>query len=102
MVRKTKGADWHDALASLSESARKVALDRFRLLQPHLEQQRLLNLVARDAGIAYRTAQRRMSALRATDWAIFVRNLCIGTGRILQPGSRHFSQFQSQTGRTSR
>jgi hypothetical protein len=44
------------ALASLSESARKVALDRFRLLQPHLEQQRLLKLVARDAGIAYRTA----------------------------------------------
>jgi hypothetical protein len=30
------------ALASLSESARKIALDRFRLLQSHLEEQRLL------------------------------------------------------------
>jgi putative transposase len=47
-----------NALASLSESARKIALDRFRLLQPHLEEQRLLKAVARDAGIGYRTAQR--------------------------------------------
>jgi putative transposase len=47
-----------NALASLSESARKIALDRFRLLQPHLEEQRLLRAVARDAGIGYRTAQR--------------------------------------------
>jgi putative transposase len=50
-----------NALASLSESARKIALDRFRLLQPHLEEQRLLKAVARDAGIGYRTAQRRMT-----------------------------------------
>jgi putative transposase len=48
------------ALASLSESARKIALDRFRLLQPHLEAKRLLKAVARDAGIGYRTAQRWM------------------------------------------
>jgi creatinine amidohydrolase/Fe(II)-dependent formamide hydrolase-like protein len=47
-----------NAVASLSESARKIALDRFRLLQPHLEEQRLLKAVARDAGIEYRTAQR--------------------------------------------
>jgi putative transposase len=46
------------ALASLSESARKVALDRFRLLQPHLEEKRPLRMVARDARIGYRTAQR--------------------------------------------
>jgi putative transposase len=47
-----------NALASLSESARKIALDRFRLLQPHLEEERPLKAVARDAGIGYRTAQR--------------------------------------------
>jgi putative transposase len=47
-----------NALASLSESERKTALDRFRLLQPHLEEQRLLKAVAREAGIGYRTAQR--------------------------------------------
>jgi putative transposase len=46
------------ALASLFESARKIALDRFRLLQPHLEEQRLLKAVTQDAGIAYRSAQR--------------------------------------------
>jgi hypothetical protein len=46
------------ALASLSESARKIALDRFRLLQPHLEEKRPLRMVARDSGIGYRTAQR--------------------------------------------
>jgi putative transposase len=46
------------ALVSLSESARKIALDRFRLLQPHFEDKRLLKAVAREAGIGYRTAQR--------------------------------------------
>jgi hypothetical protein len=46
------------ALASLSESARKIALDRFGLLQPHFEDKRLLKVVAQDAGIGYRIAQR--------------------------------------------
>jgi putative transposase len=45
-------------LASLSESARTIALERFRILQPHLEQKRFLTQVARDAGVPYRTAQR--------------------------------------------
>jgi putative transposase len=45
-------------LASLSEAARTIALDRFRILQPHLEQERFLTQVARDARIPYRTAQR--------------------------------------------
>jgi hypothetical protein len=41
-------------LASLSESARTIALERFRILQPHLEQERFLTKVARDAGIPYK------------------------------------------------
>jgi len=45
-------------LASLSESARTVALNRFRILQTHLEQERFLTPVARDAGIPYRTPYR--------------------------------------------
>jgi putative transposase len=45
-------------LASLSESARRVALDRFRLLRPHFEDKRRLKAVAQEAGIGYRTAQR--------------------------------------------
>jgi putative transposase len=52
------------ALASLSESARKIGLDRFRLLQPHLEEKRLLKAVALDAGIGYWTAQRWMMRYR--------------------------------------
>jgi putative transposase len=47
-----------DALAGLSEDDRKSALDRFRLLQPHLVQRRPLRQVAAEAGIAFRTAQR--------------------------------------------
>ena len=58
MMRGTKKAEQMNAVASLSESARKIALDRFRLLQPHPEEQRPLKAVARDAGIGYRTAQR--------------------------------------------
>jgi len=47
-----------DELASLSEEQRQQALERFRLLQPHLEQGRPLIQVAREAGIPFRTAQR--------------------------------------------
>jgi putative transposase len=47
-----------DQLAGLTEEARTLALDRFRLLQPHLEESRPLKLVAAVAGIPFRTAQR--------------------------------------------
>lgn len=40
-----------DELAGLTEEARKLALDRFRLLQPPLEQNQPLQTVARAAGI---------------------------------------------------
>jgi len=45
-------------LSGLPESVRKLALDRFRLLRPHLEQNQPLRQVALEAGIPYRTAQR--------------------------------------------
>lgn len=48
-------------LATLPEADRQRALERFRLLQPHLEEGRVLTLVAREAGIPYRTAQRWVS-----------------------------------------
>src|SRR5690242_10170228 len=47
-----------DELAGLPESVQKAALDRFRLLQPYLEQSRPLRLVAIEAGTPYRTARR--------------------------------------------
>jgi putative transposase len=46
-----------DQLAGVTEEARKLALDRFRLLRPHLEDDRPLKLVAADAEIPFRTAQ---------------------------------------------
>lgn len=48
-------------LAALPEADRQSALERFRLLQPHLEEGKALTLVAREAGIPYRTAQRWVS-----------------------------------------
>jgi hypothetical protein len=38
-------------LASLPEDNRKVALDRFRVIQPHLEENQSLHAVGRAAGI---------------------------------------------------
>jgi putative transposase len=60
-------------LAALSETVRKLALDRFRLLQPHLEQRIPLPLVAREAGIAYRTAQRWVMRYQKYGLAALVR-----------------------------
>ena len=40
-----------DQLAELTEEARKLALDRFRVIQPHLEQNQSLQSVADAAGI---------------------------------------------------
>jgi len=53
-----------DLLAGLSEEARKLAMERFRLLQPHIENNEPLTLVARSAGIPYRTAHRLVSEYR--------------------------------------
>jgi putative transposase len=50
-----------DQLAGLTEEARKLALDRFRLLQPHLEDKLPLKSVAIAAGIPFRTVQRWVS-----------------------------------------
>jgi len=44
-----------DELASLQESAREIALERFRIIQPYLEQDRSLSVIARKARIPYRT-----------------------------------------------
>ncbi len=53
-----------DELAGFSEEAWKLAMARFRLLQPHLEQNEPLKSVAQAAGIPYRTAHRLVSEYR--------------------------------------
>src|ERR1700693_2969455 len=50
-----------DQFAGLPEDVRKLAIDRFRQLQPHLEDDRPLKAVAAAAGIPFRTAQRWVS-----------------------------------------
>ncbi len=57
-------------LASLPEENRQTALERFRLIQPHLEEGHLLTQVAQQTGIPYRTAQR---------WVAFVPPLWAGS-----------------------
>lgn len=47
-------------LSGLPESVRKLALDRFRLLQPHFEQNRPLRSVAYEAGIPDRVRRQNM------------------------------------------
>ncbi|MGA2262051.1 MAG: Mu transposase C-terminal domain-containing protein [Acidobacteriota bacterium] len=52
---------------------RKLALDRFRLLQSHLEQGRPLRSVAAEAGIPFRTAQRWVTQYQQFGLAALVR-----------------------------
>ncbi len=59
-------------------SARKIALDRFRILQPHLEQ---LKLAARDGGIGYRIAQRRLIRYRKYGLTWLARDARTDRGR---------------------
>jgi len=53
-----------EQLVGFTEEARKLALDRFRLIQPHLEQNQSLQSVADAAGVPYRTAQRWVANIR--------------------------------------
>ena len=62
-----------DELAGLSEEARTLALDRFRLLKPHLEQNRPLRLVTLEAGIPFRTAQRWVAQYKRFGLAALAR-----------------------------
>ena len=62
-----------EELASLQESAREIALERFRIIQPYLEQDRSLSLIARNAGIPYRTIHRWLTRYRRFGLAALAR-----------------------------
>lgn len=62
-----------DELAGLTDEARELAMERFRLLQPHLEKHEPLTGVAKAAGIPYRTAHRMVSEYRRFGLAALVR-----------------------------
>lgn len=61
------------ALTALNETERERALARFRTLQPFLEGQSTLSAVAREHGIAFRTAQYWVSQFRQYGLAGLVR-----------------------------
>jgi putative transposase len=67
-------------LNSLPESNRNRAVERFRILRPYLENGRTLASVAREAGIAYSTAQRWVGLFRAS-----------GLGALARKGTRVYS-----------
>src|ERR1017187_8447581 len=71
-----------DELAGLTGEARKRALDRFHLLQPHLENDRPLKAVAAAAGIPFRTAQRWVSLYRQLGLAALARRKRTHTGEL--------------------
>ena len=60
-------------LSGLSEAASELTISRFRLIQPCLEQKRSLQLVASDAKICFRTAQRWVSQYRKLELVALLR-----------------------------
>jgi len=70
-----------DELAGLPEEARRLAMERFRLLQPHLEWDEPLTSVARAAGISYRTAHRLVSEYRRHGLVALVRKKRLDRGQ---------------------
>jgi hypothetical protein len=60
-------------LSGVSEAARELAMSRFRLIQPHLEKNRPLQLVASDSKLPFRTAQRWVSQYRKFGLIALVR-----------------------------
>jgi len=74
-------------LAELSTEARELALERFRLLVPHLEGKRTLRSVALEAEVPFRTAQRWVERYRKSGLAALARQ-----GRADEGGRRVYSQ----------
>jgi len=62
-----------DALSAIPQASRELALQRFELLRPHLEQERPLRVVASEASIPYRTAFRWAQAYRSGGLAALAR-----------------------------
>jgi len=60
-------------LLELSEADREAAFSRFCRLQPHLEEDVPLRVVAAESGIPFRTAQRWVAQYRAFGLAALVR-----------------------------
>src|ERR1035438_5091501 len=71
-----------DELAGLTGEARKRALDRFQLLQPHLENDRPLKAVAAAGGSPFPTAERWVALYRQLGLAALARRKRTDTGEL--------------------
>ena len=74
-----------DQLAGLSEEARKLALDRFRLLQPHLEDDRPLNAVAAAAGFHTERLSVGWHSIGSSVWPLLARKKRADTRQHAEP-----------------
>jgi putative transposase len=78
------------ALADMSEVERKVALERYKLLEPHLQNGRELRSVFEGSGVSFRTLQRWVSGYKREGLVGLVRKGRIDSGgrRIVTPRLR--------------
>lgn len=65
---------------ALSEADRDTAMQRFRWLELHFEQNRPLRVVAAEAGLAFRTAQRWVALYRSSGLASLARKTRLDYG----------------------
>jgi putative transposase len=74
-------------LSGVSEAARELAMSRFRLIQPHLEKNCPLQLIAADNKLPFRTSQRWVSQYRKFGLIAVVRKSRDDRGgrRVLSP-----------------
>lgn len=81
-------------LTELSDAARKLALERYRKLQPHLEQNLSLLQVARDAALPIRTARRWVQRYKSFGLAGLTRRgrADHGKRRSIGPELHHFAE----------
>jgi hypothetical protein len=59
-------------LLELSDEDRELAMSRFRVLQPHLEQDMPFRVVAAEAGLAFRTLFREMPLIVAASLTLYL------------------------------
>jgi putative transposase len=62
------------AIAALNEEQRQLAMKRFAVIQPHLEDNVPLARAARDAGVSIRTAERWLARYRRSGLMGLVRS----------------------------
>jgi putative transposase len=76
--------------ATLSEGERKLALERFRLLEPHLQDGRELRSVSEGSGVTFRTLQRWVASYKRQGLAGLVRKerADVGARRTTSPRLR--------------